>query len=125
MSKDALVTAFTTGNLFVVLTVLTDNCKMIFDKYNLKREKTDTYIDVLIPISFNFPNVGKLIMLLFILFAVWFSGSTLNLGQYGTFIFSGLLMGHGGIARRLVPQFVHGPQVVEELPLGRPVHARR
>ena len=82
MSKDALVTAFTTGNLFVVLTVLTDNCKKIFEKYDLKREKTDTYIDVLIPISFNFPNVGKLIMLLFVLFAVWFSGGSLNLGQY-------------------------------------------
>jgi Na+/H+-dicarboxylate symporter len=97
MSKDALVTAFTTGNLFVVLTVLTDNCKKIFDKYDLKREKTDTYIDVLIPISFNFPNLGKLIMLLFVLFAVWFSGSTLNLGQYGTFVFSGLLSFFGGV----------------------------
>jgi len=97
MSKDALVTAFTTGNLFVVLTVLTDNCKKIFDKYDLKREKTDTYIDVLIPISFNFPNIGKLIMLLFVLFAVWFSGSSLNLGQYGTFVFSGLLSFFGGV----------------------------
>jgi Na+/H+-dicarboxylate symporter len=97
MSKDALVTAFTTGNLFVVLTVLTDNCKKIFDKYDLKREKTGTYIDVLIPISFNFPNIGKLIMLVFILFAVWFSGGSLNLGQYGTFLFSGLLSFFGGV----------------------------
>ena len=40
MSKDALVTAFTTGNLFVVLTVLTDNCKKIFDKYDLKRSNS-------------------------------------------------------------------------------------
>ena len=97
MSKDALVTAFTTGNLFVVLTVLTDNCKKIFENYDLKREKTDTYVDVLIPITFNFPNIGKLIMLLFVLFAVWFSGSTLNLGQYGTFVFSGLLSFFGGV----------------------------
>ena len=97
MSKDALVTAFTTGNLFVVLTVLTDNCKKIFDKHDLTREKTGTYIDVLIPISFNFPNIGKLIMLLFVLFAVWFAGSTLNLGQYGTFVFSGLLSFFGGV----------------------------
>ncbi len=97
MSKDALVTAFTTGNLFVVLTVLTENCKKIFENYELKRDKTDTYIDVLIPISFNFPNIGKLIMLLFVLFAVWFSGSSLNLGQYGTFVFSGLLSFFGGV----------------------------
>ena len=97
MSKDALVTAFTTGNLFVVLTVLTDNCKKIFENYDLKREKTDTYVDVLIPISFNFPNIGKLIMLLFVLFAVWFSGGSLNLGQYGTFVSSGLLSFFGGV----------------------------
>jgi len=97
MSKDALVTAFTTGNLFVVLTVLTDNCKKIFENYDLKREKTDTYVDVLIPISFNFPNIGKLIMLLFVLFAVWFSGGSLNLGQYGTFVTSGLLSFFGGV----------------------------
>jgi Na+/H+-dicarboxylate symporter/ABC-type amino acid transport substrate-binding protein len=97
MSKDALVTAFTTGNLFVVLTVLTENTKIIFENYELKRDKTDTYIDVLIPISFNFPNIGKLIMLLFVLFAVWFSGSSLNLGQYGTFVVSGLLSFFGGV----------------------------
>jgi Na+/H+-dicarboxylate symporter len=63
MSKDALVTAFTTGNLFVVLTVLTENCKTLFETYDLKQEKTNTYIDVLVPISFNFPNTGKLLML--------------------------------------------------------------
>ena len=97
MSKDALVTAFTTGNLFVVLTVLTENCKKIFENYDLQRDKTDTYIDVLIPISFNFPNIGKLIMLMFVLFAVWFSGSSLNIGQYGTFVFSGLLSFFGGV----------------------------
>ena len=97
MSRDALVTAFTTGNLFVVLTVLTENCKKIFEKYRLQQEKTDTYIDVLIPISFNFPNLGKLIMLLFVLFAVWFSGSSLSFGQYGTFAFAGLLSFFGGV----------------------------
>jgi ABC-type amino acid transport substrate-binding protein len=97
MSKDALVTAFTTGNLFVVLTVLTENCKAIFEKHNLKQEKTDTYIDVLIPISFNFPNLGKLIMLLFVLFAGWFTGSTLSAGQYPSFVFSGLLSFFGGV----------------------------
>jgi Na+/H+-dicarboxylate symporter len=38
LTRDSLVTAFTTGNLFVVLTVLTENCKNLFEKYNLKHE---------------------------------------------------------------------------------------
>ncbi len=97
LSRDAMITAFTTGNLFVVLTVLTESCKQLFEKYDLKKEKTDTYVDVIIPISFNFPNTGKLLMLVFILFATWFSGSTLSLTQYPTFIFAGLLSFFGGV----------------------------
>jgi Na+/H+-dicarboxylate symporter len=97
MTRDALVTAFTTGNLFVVLTVLTEGCKQIFETYDLKKDKTDTYVDVLVPISFNLPNTGKLLMLLFILFAAWFSGSTFSLMQYPTFVFAGLLSFFGGV----------------------------
>lgn len=97
LTRDAMVTAFTTGNLFIVLTVLTESCKQLFEKYNLKEEKTDTYVDVIVPISFNFPTTGKLLMLLFILFAAWFSGSTLSLTQYPTFVFAGLLSFFGGV----------------------------
>ena len=97
MSKDAMATAFTTGNLFVVLTVLTENCKTLFKKYDLAEERTDSYVDVIIPVSFNFPTTGKLLMLLFILFAAWFSGSTLSMKQYPTFVFSGLLSFFGGV----------------------------
>lgn len=97
MSKDAMATAFTTGNLFVVLTVLTENCKTLFKKYDLAEERTDSYVDVIIPVSFNFPTTGKLLMLLFILFAAWFSGSSLSMKQYPTFIFSGLLSFFGGV----------------------------
>ena len=97
LSRDALVTAFTTGNLFVVLTVLTENCKSLFEKYKLKREKTEAYIDVIIPVSFNFPNMGKLIMLLFLLFAAWFTGTGMGVGDYATFVFSGLLSFFGGV----------------------------
>jgi Na+/H+-dicarboxylate symporter len=97
LTRDAMVTAFTTGNLFVVLTVLTESCKQLFEKYDLKEEKTDAYVDVIVPISFNFPNTGKLLMLLFILFAAWFSGSTFSLMQYPTFVFAGLLSFFGGV----------------------------
>ena len=97
LSKDALVTAFTTGNLFIVLTVLTENCKSLFKKYSLTREKTDAYVDVLVPVSFNFPNTGKLIMLMFVLFGAWFTGTSFSFSQYGTFVFAGLLSFFGGV----------------------------
>jgi len=97
LSKDALVTAFTTGNLFIVLTVLTENCKSLFKKYSLTHEKTDAYVDVLVPVSFNFPNTGKLIMLMFVLFGAWFTGTSFSFSQYGTFVSAGLLSFFGGV----------------------------
>jgi len=97
VSRDALVTAFTTGNLFVVLPVLTEGSKRLFAEYDLKKENTDAYVDVIIPVSFNFPNIGKLIMLFFIMFAGWFSGSEMSLGDYPSFIISGLLAFFGGV----------------------------
>ncbi len=97
LSRDALVTGFTTGNLFVVLAVLTDNCKALFNKYGLTRDKSEAYIDVIIPVSFNFPNMGKLIMLLFVLFATWFTGGSMEFKDYGTFVCAGLLSFFGGV----------------------------
>ena len=97
VSRDALVTAFTTGNLFVVLPALTESAKELFKRYDAETEHTGAYVDVIIPVSFNFPNIGKLIMLMFILFAGWFSGNEMPLSQYPQFIISGLLSFFGGV----------------------------
>ncbi len=97
VSRDALVTAFTTGNLFVVLPVLTEESKRLFANHGMTQENTNAYVDVIIPVSFNFPNVGKLIMLFFILFAGWFSGNEMPLSSYPEFIFSGLMSFFGGV----------------------------
>ena len=117
LTRDALVTAFTTGNLFIVLTVLTECCKQLFEKYDLKKEKTDTYVDVIVPISFNFPNAGKLLMLLFILFAAWFTGGPLTLTQYPSFVFSGLLSFFGGVdvAMPFMLDLLHMPSDLYQL----------
>ena len=97
ISRDALVTAFTTGNLFVVLPVLTEGSKKLFADYGMRNDNTDAYVDVLIPVSFNFPNIGKLVMLFFLLFAGWFSGNEMTLNAYPPFIFSGLMSFFGGV----------------------------
>ena len=97
VSRDALVTAFTTGNLFVVLPVLTEGSKKLFADYGMQKDNTDAYVDVLIPVSFNFPNIGKLVMLFFILFAGWFAGNEMELSGYPQFIFSGLMSFFGGV----------------------------
>ncbi len=80
-----------------MLPVLTEGGKRLFADYGMRQENTDAYVDVIIPVSFNFPNIGKLIMLFFILFAGWFSGTQMPLGDYPQFIFSGLKSFFGGV----------------------------
>jgi Na+/H+-dicarboxylate symporter/ABC-type amino acid transport substrate-binding protein len=91
LSRDALITAFVTGNLLVVLPVLTSRAKELFRQRDLLRDTTEAYVDVIVPVSFNFPNVGKLLLLLFVLFAAWFAGSPISAGQYPTLVLTGLL----------------------------------
>jgi Na+/H+-dicarboxylate symporter len=79
VSKDALITGFTTGNLFIILPLLIQNCKKLFKDYRLEHSEIDSSVDIIVPVSFNFPNLGKLLMLLFILFAGWFYGSSVSL----------------------------------------------
>ena len=90
-ARDALITAFVTGNLLVVLPVLTNRAKELFRERDLHRESTDPYVDVIVPVSFNFPTVGKLLLLLFVLFAAWFSGSSVSGVQYPKLMATGLL----------------------------------
>ena len=89
-TKDALITGFTTGSLFVILPVLSQNCKDLFKQYKLEHSEINPAVDIVMPASFNFPHIGKLLMLLFILFAGWFYGNPVSLEQYPSFIFSGL-----------------------------------
>ncbi|MQY57611.1 cation:dicarboxylase symporter family transporter, partial [bacterium] len=79
MAKDALITGFTTDNLFIILPILIQNCKDLFQKYKSEQKKSSSFIDIIIPVSFNFPHIGKLLALLFILFAAWFYGNPLPL----------------------------------------------
>ena len=88
-TKDALITAFATGNLLVVLPVLADKTKELVGRYGMNTKEAGSAVDVIVPISFTFPSTGKLLGLSFILFAGWFSGVSVSLAQYPNFVVSG------------------------------------
>jgi Na+/H+-dicarboxylate symporter len=97
-SRVTLLTAFATDNLFIVLPLIMVNCVEIFEHYELRTPNTRAFIEVIAPVSFNFPNVATLLNLLFILFAGWFTGSTLGPGDLPRFAVSGTLSMFGGAA---------------------------
>jgi Na+/H+-dicarboxylate symporter len=97
VSRDALIAAFVTGNLFVVLPVLTQRVKELFRQRALQRDTTESYVDVVVPVAFNFPNLGEVLLLMFVFFAAWFSGLPLTAGQYPGVLGTGLLSAFGSL----------------------------
>jgi Na+/H+-dicarboxylate symporter len=75
--RTALITAFATGNIFVVLPVLAENSKKLIQSRPETNSQSDTTVDVIIPASFSFPNMGKILSLSFVLFAGWFANASI------------------------------------------------
>ena len=90
-TKDALLMAFATDNLLIVIPMLTDHGKELLRKDMGNSAESVSSVDVIVPISFNFPNVGRLLQLIFILFAAWFTKSVIGLAGYFSLTVSALL----------------------------------
>jgi len=96
-ARDALVTGFVTGNLFITLPMLVENARTLFEDRKIRDDDTDNYVEVLVPTSFNIPNIGKLLTLLFVLFAGWFVGKSIVITDYPGFAVLGLFTLFGGV----------------------------
>ncbi len=95
--KDTLVMAFATGNQFVVLPQIAENCKTLLKRHQLQGKEVESAIDIIVPVSFNFPSLGKLLVLLFVLFAAWFTDTELNTTDRLALAFNGLFSLFGSI----------------------------
>lgn len=95
--RDTLVTAFATGNQFVVLPQIAENCKALLREQGLAGPETDSAIDIIVPVSFNFPSLGKLLVILFVLFAAWFTDTDLTLTEHLSLAFNGIFSLFGSI----------------------------
>ncbi len=94
--REAVVTAFATGNLLVVLPMLAQASKEILALDQHQGEESGQLVDVLTPTSFTFPHGGKLLGLAFVPFVGWFLGTPIPLGDYPAMLTAGLasLFGH-------------------------------
>jgi Na+/H+-dicarboxylate symporter/ABC-type amino acid transport substrate-binding protein len=95
-TKDALMTAFATGNLFIVLPMLSQASKELLRRHKLI-DDDDTTTDIIVPASFNFPSTGKVLSLSFILFAGWFAGTPIATSQYPAFAATGIMSFFGSV----------------------------
>ena len=99
--RTPLITAFAAANLLIVLPLIIDRSRELLLTLKAEEERDtltiDAPLEVLVPVSFTFPSMGKLIALGFIPFAGWYSGNSLPLNQYPQFLITGLasLFGDG------------------------------
>lgn len=90
VSQEALITAFATDNVFIVLPQLVDGAQTVVREREIG-EEAEHSVDVTVPIAFTFPNLGKLMALLFIPFGAWFMGTALGIADYPPLLATGLL----------------------------------
>ncbi|HTG72534.1 MAG TPA: cation:dicarboxylase symporter family transporter [Terriglobia bacterium] len=95
--RDALITAFMTSSLFIVLPILMDQTRKLLTKHSGSQSQAGSLPEVIVPASFNFPHTGKLLSLSFILFAGWFANAPVASASYPTLALTGLLTSFGSL----------------------------
>jgi ABC-type amino acid transport substrate-binding protein len=107
----AIITAFATGSVFVVLHILSESVKGLLEEVQLDREKTQTSVDVIVPTTYNTPSLGTVMSIFFLLFAGWFTGATVSVSNYPTLFVTGLfsLFGSATLAIPFLLDFAQLP----------------
>jgi Na+/H+-dicarboxylate symporter/ABC-type amino acid transport substrate-binding protein len=96
-TRDALITAFIAGDLFIVLPILTEACKDLVRQLEPGDADIASLPDVLVPASFNFPHTGKLLSISFVLFAGWFADAAVGLTEYPRLALTSVLTFFGSL----------------------------
>jgi len=96
-SRQAMLTAFATGSFFVVIPIIVEKAKQLIEQIpscvngnKLIKADASNMPSIIVPISFSLPVGGKLLALLFTLFAAWFSGSQVNSSDYLQLLLAGI-----------------------------------
>ena len=98
VSRKALILAFSTGKVLIVLPLIIENVKELFKKYKIQSQEAITTAEVIVPLAYPFPNLGKMLAMLFVPFAAWFMGKPMGLSDYALYISAGFPSFFGSVA---------------------------
>ena len=86
--KGILLLVFTTGSIFIVLPLMIEKIKELLERYREQKNNEYVLVNCIIPISYNFPTMGSLFPMFFILFAGWFYNKQFLVGEKLNLVFS-------------------------------------
>jgi Na+/H+-dicarboxylate symporter len=89
--RGSVLTAFATGKLFAVLPMIIEDVRSLVEARGVESHEAQESADVLVPLAYPFPNAGRILALLFIPFAAWFSGRPMGLSDYPLLLSVGML----------------------------------
>lgn len=116
-SRNALLTVFVIGSVFVVIPLLINGVSRLFHEHISTKHKHARIPDMVLPLAYPFPDMGKLLSLVFIVFAAWFYGRPLDFLDYPEMLVVGLLFNFGKLITALpfLLDFYHIPDDIFNL----------
>ncbi len=99
--RASFILAFATGKTLVVLPMLIEGIREIFEKQARENgdngdiiagKEVNSSIEVLVPLSYSFPHLGRILATSFIPFAGWYIGQPLPLDVYPVLFGAGLFV---------------------------------
>lgn len=88
--REPMITAFATGSFFAVIPVIVEKTKALIKAKYPKDSDLEKISEVIVPITFSLPVGGKLLAILFVLFAAWFSGAYISFSDHINLVITGL-----------------------------------
>lgn len=76
--RNTLITMFATGKIVILIPQLIEDTKELLEKYKRRTRETESAAELMIPLAYPFPNLGTLVIMIFVPFAAWFGGVSLG-----------------------------------------------
>jgi len=100
-SRNVLLTVFVVGSVFVVIPLLIKGITRLFHSHVMAKSEHARIPDLVLPLAYPFPDMGKILSLVFIVFAAWFYDKPLEFLDYPEMLIIGLFLNFGKLITAL------------------------
>ena len=90
-----MVAAFVIGNSFVVLPLVIESVRKLHEAHDVASDAEGRQPEYLVPLAYPFPDIGRIVGLIFIPFAAWFFGRVIDSELYPALLGVGFLGSFG------------------------------
>ncbi|WP_198246610.1 cation:dicarboxylate symporter family transporter [methane-oxidizing endosymbiont of Gigantopelta aegis] len=100
-SRNVLLTVFVVGSVFVVIPLLIKVVTRLFHSHVTTEHEKARIPDLVLPLAYPFPDMGKILSFVFIVFAAWFYNKPLDSFDYPVMLTIGLFLSFGKLVTAL------------------------